>query len=73
MADKKHLLDDALATITNKHATTKMSNIAIRVIRKSVLPLVGIALSVSRTYANAVVHVLVETIPTAEKKSTGRR
>jgi hypothetical protein len=32
LADGKQLLSDALSTITNKHATTKMTNIAIRII-----------------------------------------
>jgi len=43
LADGKDLLNDAIATITDKNATTKMSNIAINVIRKSVLPLMDIA------------------------------
>lgn len=38
MADGEQWLDDALPTITtDKYARTKMSNIVIRVIRKSVL------------------------------------
>jgi hypothetical protein len=47
LADGKELLRDALSTITNKHATTKMTNIAIRIIQKSVLPLMDIASDVS--------------------------
>jgi hypothetical protein len=41
LADRKQLVSDALSTITNEHATTKMTNIAIRIIQKSVLPLIG--------------------------------
>ncbi len=36
LADGKELLNDALTTITDKNATTKMTNIAIKVIRKSI-------------------------------------
>ena len=39
LADGKELLRDALSTITNEHATTKMTNITIIIIQKSVLPL----------------------------------
>ena len=48
LADGKELLRDALSTITNEHATTKMTNIAIRIIQKSVLPLMDVASDVSR-------------------------
>jgi len=44
LVDGEELLNDALTTITDKNATTKMTNIAIKVIRKSVLPLMDIAL-----------------------------
>ncbi len=54
LADGKELLRDALSTITKKHATTKMTNIAIRIIQKSVLPLMDIASDVSRMSANVV-------------------
>ena len=54
LADGKDLLNDAIATITDKNATTKMSNIAINVIRKSVLPLMDIASTMSRKSANLV-------------------
>ena len=54
LADGKELLRDALSTITNEFATTKMTNIAIRIIQKSVLPLMDIASDVSRTSANVV-------------------
>ncbi len=54
LADGKDLLNDAITTISDKNATTKMSNIAIKVIRKSVLPLMDIALTVSRKSANLV-------------------
>ena len=54
LADGKELLRDALSTITNEFATTKMTNIAIRIIQKSVLPLMDIASHVSRTSANVV-------------------
>ncbi len=47
-------MSDALSTITNEHATTKMTNIAIRIIQKLVLPLVDIASDVSRMSANVV-------------------
>ena len=49
LADGKELLRDALSTITNEHATTKMTNITILIIQKSVLPLMDIASDVSRT------------------------
>jgi hypothetical protein len=54
LANGKQLLSDALSTITNEHATTKMTNIAIRIIQKLVLPLVDIASDVSRMSANVV-------------------
>ena len=54
MADRKELLRDALSTITNKHATTKMTNVAIRIIQKLVLPLMDIASDVSWMSANEV-------------------
>ena len=54
LADGKELLRDALSTITNEHATTKMTNITIIIIQKSVLPLMDIASDVSRTSANVV-------------------
>ncbi len=47
-------MSDALSTITNEHATTKMTNNAIRIIQKSVLPLMDIASDVSRMSANVV-------------------
>ena len=46
LADGKDLLNDALTTITDNNATTKMTNIAIKVIRKSVLPPMDIASTV---------------------------
>jgi len=54
LADGKELLSDALTTIINKNTSTKMSNLAIRVIRKSVLPLMDIASTLTRTSANMV-------------------
>ena len=54
LADSKDLLNDALTTITDKNATTKMTNIAIKVIKKSVLPLMDIASTQSRKTANLV-------------------
>ena len=54
LADGKDLLNDAIATITDTNATTKMSKIAINVIRKSVLPLMDIASTMSRKSANLV-------------------
>jgi hypothetical protein len=54
LADGKDLLNDALITITDKNATTKMTNVAIKVIRKSVLPLMDIASTQSRKTANLV-------------------
>ncbi len=54
LADRKQLMSDALSTITNEHATTKMTIIAIRIIQKSVLPLMNIASDVSRMSANVV-------------------
>ena len=54
LANGKQLLSDALSTITNEHATTKMTNIAIRIIQKLVLPLMDIASDVSRMSANVV-------------------
>jgi hypothetical protein len=54
LANGKQLLSDALSTITNEHATTKMTNIALRIIQKSVLPLMDIASDVSRISANVV-------------------
>ncbi len=53
LADAKDLLNDALTTITDKN-TTKMTNIAIKVITKSVLPLMDIASTVSWKSANLV-------------------
>jgi len=47
-------LSDALRTIISNNSTTKMSNLAIRVIRKSVLPLMDIASTLTRTSANMV-------------------
>ncbi len=47
-------MSDALSTITNKHATTKMTNVAIRIIQKLVLPLMDIASDVSWMSANEV-------------------
>jgi hypothetical protein len=52
--DGNQLLSDALSTITNEHATTKMTNIAIRIIQKLVLPLMDIASDVSWMSANEV-------------------
>jgi hypothetical protein len=54
LADGKELLSDALTTIFSNNLTTKMSNLAIRVIRKSVLPLMDIASTLTRTSANMV-------------------
>ena len=54
LADGKELLSDALTTIISNNSTTKMSNLAIRVIRKSVLPLMDIASTLARTSANMV-------------------
>jgi tRNA A37 threonylcarbamoyladenosine synthetase subunit TsaC/SUA5/YrdC len=54
LADGKELLSDALTTIISNNSTTKMSNLAIRVIRKSVLPLMDIASTLTRTSANMV-------------------
>ncbi len=54
LADGKELLNDALTTITNSNATTIMSNHAIKVIRKSVMPLMEIASTVTKTSANIV-------------------
>ena len=54
LADGKELLSDALMTIISNNSTTKMSNLAIRVIRKSVLPLMDIASTLTRTSANMV-------------------
>jgi tRNA A37 threonylcarbamoyladenosine synthetase subunit TsaC/SUA5/YrdC len=54
LADGKELLSDALMTIIRNNSTTKMSNLAIRVIRKSVLPLMDIASTLTRTSANMV-------------------
>ena len=49
------MLSDALMTIISNNSTTKMSNLAIRrVIRKSVLPLMDIASTLTRTSANMV-------------------
>jgi len=50
----KELLNDALTTITDKNATSKMTNITIKVIRKSVLPLMDIASMQSLKTANLV-------------------
>ena len=52
LADGKDLLNDAVTTITDKNATKEMSVIAIKVIRKSVLPLMDIASIVSWNSAN---------------------
>ena len=46
--------DWSITTISDKNATKKMPNIAIKVIKKSVLPLMDIALTVSRNIANMV-------------------
>jgi hypothetical protein len=54
LANGKELFSDALRTITNNYATTKMTNIAIRIIQKSVPPLMDIASDVSWTSANVV-------------------
>jgi len=54
LADGKELLSDPLMTIISNNSTTKMSNLAIRVIRKSVLPLMDIASTLTRTSANMV-------------------
>jgi hypothetical protein len=54
MADGKELLIDALTTIINNNSMTKMSNHVIRVIRKSVVPLMDIASTMTRTSANMV-------------------
>ena len=54
LADGKELLSDALTTIISNNSTTKMSNLAIRVIRKSVLPLMDIALTLTWMSANMV-------------------
>jgi hypothetical protein len=54
LADGKELLNDALTTITNSNATTIMSNHDIRVIRKSVMPLMEMASTVTKTSANIV-------------------
>jgi len=53
LADGKDLFH-ALTGITDKNSTTKMTNIAIKVIRKSVLPLSDIALTMSWKTANLV-------------------
>jgi hypothetical protein len=47
LVDGKDLLNDALTIITVKNATTKMTNTAIKVVTKSVLPLMEIALTMS--------------------------
>jgi hypothetical protein len=52
LADGKDLLNDALTTITDKNTTTKMTNFAIKVIRKSVLSLMDIASTQSQKTAN---------------------
>jgi len=54
LVDGKELFSDALTTIISNNSTTKMSNLAIRVIRKSVLPLMDIAWTLTRTSANMV-------------------
>ncbi len=54
LVDGKELLSDALTTIISNNSITKMSNLAIRVIRKSVLPLMDIALTLTQTSANMV-------------------
>ena len=49
------MLRDALMTIISNNSTTKMSNLAIRTVtRKSVLPLMDIALTLTRMSANMV-------------------
>ena len=73
LADGKELLSNALTTIISNNSTTKMSNLAIRVIRKSVLPLMDIASTLTRTSANMVVKLLVVTMITREKLSVVRR
>jgi hypothetical protein len=73
LPDEKQLLSDALSTIINEHATTKMTNIAIRIIQKSVLPAMDIASDVSRMSANVVVRLPMETMLAEERKSRGRR
>ncbi len=47
-------MSNALSTITNEHATNKMTNIAIRIIQKLALPLMDIASDVSGMSANMV-------------------
>jgi hypothetical protein len=47
-------VSDALSTITNEHATTKMTNIEIRIIQNLVEPLMDIASDVSLMSANVV-------------------
>jgi hypothetical protein len=54
LGDVKDLLNDALTTITDKNATTKMTNTAVKVIRKSVLPPIDIASTLSLRSANLV-------------------
>jgi len=54
LAEGKELLSDALTTSISNNSTTKMSNLAIRVIRKSVLPLMDIASTQPQTSANMV-------------------
>jgi hypothetical protein len=72
LANGKELLSDALTFIINNNSTTKMSNQAIRVIRKSVLPLMDIASTLTRTSANWLVQLLVVSMLTGEKRSVGR-
>jgi len=54
LTDGKELLSDTLMTIISKNSSTKMSNLAIRVIRKSVLPLMDIASTLTWKSANTV-------------------
>ncbi len=48
------MLSDALTTIINNNSTTKMTNLAIRVISKSVLHLIDETSTRTRTSANMV-------------------
>ena len=54
LVNGKDLSNDALATITGKSATNKMTNNAIKVIEKSVLPLMNIALTMPWRSTNLV-------------------
>ncbi len=73
LADGKDLLNDAIATITDKNATTKISNIAINVIRKSVLPLMDIASTMSRKSTNLVGDIADVNYAHIVGRSAGRK